>query len=376
MEIDYPSAPATSVACDVQPATVPVRSFAPFALFALLLCVCFCVPLYRLVGMSLQSSLYSHVLLVPFITFYLIWIRRSEILTGRASGAGVPPANLPLFTGAGVPPAAAHAPRRGDEADPSTPSQAEAGRAAISSQPRPGKLQTVWVALLFLAGIALLLCYWSARWRGWQPAVADYLSLTIFSFVCLLVAGALFFLGSGFMRAIAFPVTMLIFMVPFPVFVKNGIEFFFQHTSADAASALFTVSGSPFFREGLLFHLPGIDIVVAEECSGIRSSLVLFITGLLAANLFLRSPWKRAALVLFVIPLGIVRNGFRIFTIGMLCVHIGPHMIHSPIHRRGGPIFFLLSLIPFFIILLLLRKSERQIHSPPSAGVTRVPNSK
>ena len=41
----------------------------------------------------------------------------------------------------------------------------------------------------------------------------------------------------------------------------------------------------------------------------------------------------------FVIPLGILRNGFRIFVIGMLCVHIGPYMINSKIHRQGGPSF-------------------------------------
>jgi hypothetical protein len=34
-------------------------------------------------------------------------------------------------------------------------------------------------------------------------------------------------------------------------------------------------------------------------------------------------------------------------------------MIDSPIHHQGGPLFFALSLIPFFLLLLFLRKSER-----------------
>jgi hypothetical protein len=33
-------------------------------------------------------------------------------------------------------------------------------------------------------------------------------------------------------------------------------------------------------------------------------------------------------------------------------------MINSPIHRRGGPLFFALSLIPFFLLLLFLRKRD------------------
>jgi len=63
-------------------------------------------------------------------------------------------------------------------------------------------------------------------------------------------------------------------------------------------------------------------------------------------------------LVAVVIPLGILRNGFRIFVIGALCVHFGPQMINSPIHRRGGPLFFALSLIPLFLLLWWLRRGD------------------
>jgi exosortase/archaeosortase family protein len=86
--------------------------------------------------------------------------------------------------------------------------------------------------------------------------------------------------------------------------------------------------------------------------------MVLVITAVLAGYLFLRSGWKRALLVVFVVPLAIVRNGFRIFVIGELCVHVSHEMINSPIHHKGGPIFFALSLIPFFALLIWLRKSE------------------
>ena len=80
---------------------------------------------------------------------------------------------------------------------------------------------------------------------------------------------------------------------------------------------------------------------------------MLFITSLLASHLFLESPWRRIVLVAFVIPLGIVRNGFRILVIGLLCVHVGPQMIDSVIHRRGGPLFFVLSLVPLFLLVVV-----------------------
>jgi len=112
--------------------------------------------------------------------------------------------------------------------------------------------------------------------------------------------------------------------------------------------------------------LPGFSLDVAPECSGIHSSLVLLITSLLAGHLFLRVPWKRAVLTLAVIPLAILRNAVRILTIGELCVHVSPTMINSYIHRRGGPIFFAFSLVPFFLLLYYLRRSELRKGSIPT----------
>ncbi|MES2692289.1 MAG: archaeosortase/exosortase family protein, partial [Verrucomicrobiota bacterium] len=98
-------------------------------------------------------------------------------------------------------------------------------------------------------------------------------------------------------------------------------------------------------------------------CSGIRSTLVLLIVSVLTGYFFLRSPGKRTLLVAVTIPLALARNGFRIWVIGEMCVRLGPEMIDSFIHRRGGPIFFALSLIPLFIFLILLQRKERRTFS-------------
>ena len=107
----------------------------------------------------------------------------------------------------------------------------------------------------------------------------------------------------------------------------------------------------------ILTFLLGIELAIARLTLS-PLPVRLFITSILAANLFLRTPGRRFALVAFVIPLAILRNGFRILVIGLLCVHLGPQMIHSPIHKRGGPLFLVLSLIPFFLVLWLLRRRD------------------
>jgi exosortase C (VPDSG-CTERM-specific) len=161
------------------------------------------------------------------------------------------------------------------------------------------------------------------------------------------------------MAAAAFPIAFLIFIVPLPDGAMQWLETASKLASDDAAHHFFLLSGTPVLRDGTVFHLPGIVFEVAQECSGIRSSWALFMTSLLASHLFLKSPWRQAVFVAFVIPLGILRNGFRILVIELLCVHLGPNMIHSIIHKQGGPAFFALSLLPLFALLWWLRHCER-----------------
>src|SRR5438445_12634239 len=99
---------------------------------------------------------------------------------------------------------------------------------------------------------------------------------------------------------------------------------------------------------------------------------MLLMTSILAANLFLKTPWRRLALVAFVIPLAILRHGFRILVIGLLCVNAGPQMIHSLIHRRGGPLFFMLSLIPFILVLWRLLQGDDRTRHTAMQGASRM----
>jgi exosortase C (VPDSG-CTERM-specific) len=274
-----------------------------FVIWLVSLAAIFARPLYQLAMHAAGSSLHSHILLIPFVSAYLIYLQRKSLPTRYYSSPGL--AVIPL-----------------------------------------------------VAGSAAAAAGWSLRSSGWPLGENDYLALMALSFVCFIAAGGFLFLGRKWMAAAAFPIAFLIFMIPMPDAMADSLETGSKLASAEAANLFFKISGTPILRDGNIFQLPNIIIEVAQECSGIRSSWVLFITSLLGAHLFLKSPWRQAVLVAFVIPLGIVRNGFRVFVIGMLCVHIGPAMIHSVIHRRGGPLFFVLSLIPLFLLLWWLRRGE------------------
>jgi exosortase C (VPDSG-CTERM-specific) len=275
-----------------------------FKLAVLGLVLAFIVPLWQLASFAARSELYSYILLIPFISVYLSWLKRKPL----------PVQGLPL---------------RG-------------------------------LATVFLAGGSLVLI---AYWLHWRPQIKtladDYLAFMMVAFLFLFWGVCCWFHGRHWVAAKVFPLAFLVFLVPIPSSAITGIETFLQHGSAVFAKVFFLLAGTPFVQDGLAFQLPGISLMIAPECSGIRSSLVLFITSLVASYCFLTTPWKRTLFVVAIIPLGLIRNGFRVFTIGELCVHIGPHMIDSPIHHRGGPLFFALSLIPLFLLLIFLYRSER-----------------
>jgi len=279
------------------------RSLVGFLLFGLLLTAAFAKPLFSLAIHAAGSELHSHILLVPFVSIYLTYIRRHSL-------------------------------------------------------PKDSTFSPGWVVVPFAVGMISVIMAWAWGGSGQPLSYNDYLALMSLSFVCFLAAGGFLFLGRKWMAAATFPFAFLVFMVPMPDAMADALETSSKLASAEAANLFFNLTGTPTLRDGTIFALPGITLQVAQECSGIRSSWVLLITSLLAANLFLKTHWRRILLVAAVIPLGVLRNGVRILFIGLLCMHGGPGMIHSVFHRRGGPPFFVLSLIPLFLLLWWLRRGE------------------
>src|SRR3989337_658723 len=114
------------------------------------------------------------------------------------------------------------------------------------------------------------------------------------------------------------------------------------------------------FREGFIFYFPGLNIEVAKQCGGIRSSLVLFIVSILAGHLFLSSWRSKFLLSLWVLPITIVKNCIRIVALTLFGVYVDPRILDSTLHRRGGIPFFIVALSLFGVVLWFLMRSERR----------------
>ena len=277
-----------------------------FWFFTVLLAAAFVRPLWELLQLTLNfQGIHSHILLVPLVSAYLFKT------TATPFHAGTKPNS--------------------------------------------------WIAasLVALLGILFVGAYWFLKQNGTIAAV-DGTALLIAGFLLEMFAGALAIFGWPALKSRLFAISFLVFMIPLPTPAFEFASLALQRASADVAEVMLRATGMPVLRDGMMMHLPNLRIIVAEECSGIRSTFVLFMTSLIASNLFLRTGWKRALLVLAILPIAILRNAFRITTIAWLTVNVNPNIIHSPLHHRGGPVFFVLSLAPLFLLLWLLRKSEKQ----------------
>lgn len=266
------------------------------------LCAGFFPAILEWVALALAEDLHSHVILIPVVSGYLLVTGRKEL--------------------------------------------------AWDSRPAP------WLgwSLVLLASATIA---WSLMVRhSWSPV--DLVALKMGAWVVSLWGIGFLFLGVRWMRSALFPMSFLLFMIPLPDAAVRYLEEFLMVASAMLSESVFNAGGIPVFRTGQVLELPGIVLKVAQECSGIRSTWVLFITSVLAAHLFLPTTTRGLILVGVVVPLGILRNAVRIFVIGWLCVEYGPEMIHHWIHRKGGPLFFGASLVPLFLLAWMLRGKRKK----------------
>jgi exosortase len=269
-----------------------------FAVLWSLSLAAFHTPLNALLQLSLHDSRYSHIAFVPLLSAVLIYYERKRIFehSRRCLPVAVPVLSL---------------------------------------------------------GAA---CYWMAVVRSvaWSGA----LWLIALGIALIWVAVFIACYGLTALRAAGFAFGLLLFAIPIPAALLEGVNSVLQRGSAEVTHVLLRLAGVPVLRNDMRFSLPGLEIEVAEQCSGVRSAFALVITGLVAGQMLLRTSWARIALAMLTVPIAIFKNGIRIATISWLTSYVDEGIIHSALHRRGGLPFSLLALAMLLVAIFLFRKAE------------------
>src|SRR5579864_1497976 len=198
-------------------------------------------------------------------------------------------------------------------------------------------------------GFAIILCAIGLRVLGTLGAELFTARLSLL----ILISGIVIFLaGFRVLRAIAFPLGYLVFMIPLPAIVYYQLTLPLQLWASRLGASGLATLGIHTVREGNLLFLPNCTLNVVEACSGIRSLLSLLAASVAYGYLAEQSKWKRAAMTVASIPIAIATNGLRLVATGVLSFHFGPNVDSGLVHLVLGVFFFALA----FLSILLVHK--------------------
>jgi exosortase len=209
--------------------------------------------------------------------------------------------------------------------------------------------------LLAVVGIAIAAV---AQAQASSPQGA--LPMVVSGIVLVWIGGFISFYRTGPFQTALFPLSLLFLFIPLPASLIESAQVMLQQASAEVTYLLFRLAGTPVFRQGYQFTLPGFDIEVARECSGIRSTIALLITALVLSYLFLRSGWRRASFVILTIPIAIFKNALRIASMSWLGIYVSKDYLYGDVHRFGGLPVTAIALLLLIPTLLLLQRPEQR----------------
>ena len=221
-------------------------------------------------------------------------------------------------------------------------------RREIFSHPRPG----------FISAFCWLMTFTCVLSFHELSKQSSGVSLQIFELVTMWVCAFVFFYGVYALWMARSAMLFLFLLIPIPDVLAEPIVRFLQERSADFALWLFRICTVPVFREGLVLHIPTLDLAVAEQCSGIRSSMVLLITMFIVGEHVLHSFWSKLLLIVSVVPIVIFKNGMRIGTVSLLTVYVNRGFLHGWLHQFGGIVFYLMGLAILLVVTKLLKTAE------------------
>jgi exosortase len=287
-----------------------MRSHIFFAGLLLLGAVIFFSPISALAKLVFKNETYSHITLIPLVSLFLLTVQGKSIF-------------------------------------------AQVGR-------RPAAGLAVCAAGLVLYGLAILMREnLSSRAFRTQDVPNDYLTLCMAGAVAWVIGGFIAVYGVQAFRKARFALLFLVFTIPLPLFLLDGVITSLQLASAEAADIVFRLTGASYLRSGLVFEFSNLVVEVVEQCSGVRSSLTLFILSILSGAMFLRTMSRRIVLAIAVFPITVVKNAFRIVAITLLANHVDPRFLTNHwIHSSGGIPFFAVALALLIPLVWALRWSE------------------
>ena len=191
-------------------------------------------------------------------------------------------------------------------------------------------------------GWGLVLVGWAA-FQELAATLGAELFTARLAFVIALVGTVLYLGGTRWVKILAFPLALLLFMIPIPAIIYAALTLRLQGLASQLGELLIGLMGIPVLRAGNTLQLPSQTLDIAEACSGIRSLLSLGFLSLVYAYFTDKRVWMRWALLAATIPIAIGANGIRVALTGLLS-EINTQLAQGAYHEAEGYIVFVVAL--------------------------------
>jgi exosortase len=163
------------------------------------------------------------------------------------------------------------------------------------------------------------------------------------AFVIALFGVVLYLGGKAWVKALLFPLVLLLFMVPIPQILYARLTMSLQMLASELGETLIGWMGIPVFRTGNILELPSQSLDVVDACSGIRSLMSLTFLSLIYAYFSDKRIWMRWVLLIATIPIAILANGARVAITGLMS-QINTDLAKGAYHEMEGYIVFIVAL--------------------------------
>lgn len=197
--------------------------------------------------------------------------------------------------------------------------------------------------VLTAVGLALYLWFFSQR--------AYYLA----AFATVAMIGGLVwtFGGDNVARRLLFPIAYLVLMVPLPFIDRYTLPL--AMFTGVCSGGLARLLGLDVEIVGNAVKLPNADLVIGAQCSGVNSLIALTALMVLAAYLVSGPTWGRISLILLAFPLALLGNILRVTSLLFVARAWGAQAGFVFYHDYSGIAFFVVVLALMLPLTRLLR---------------------
>jgi len=160
------------------------------------------------------------------------------------------------------------------------------------------------------------------------------------------------------LRALAFPLLYLLLTIPLPKTWDDALTQPLQTFASVVAEGAFDAFGWAVVRQGNVLQLPGLKLLVEEQCSGAHSLYALVALSFAWVAFVARPVWLRVVLVAAAVPVAMLANAIRVTGTGVLAYKVDPSYATGVSHQTAGIIVFAIGLGLFLLVDWCLRPDE------------------